>query len=296
MKKKPSLIFSILLNVLSNLETNEEHSINEISEKSGLHWQTVNDYIRILSHILKFSPKIKINDNNKIQIIKQSEFFDDLSISQKILVTLYESKSFDEKSSLKIKNVISDLDLDISLEELTAKQQIKQNPQDDKYFITKQGKVIVISLYSDMTKQIYNFDDNIAKYSGKEPFNEAIQNLNLKYTTIINQNNEILLQNRIIMLFLGKIGYKVEGVYGKASEFDLQDLTSGESLSDMVSYFQKGFNLKQTFQTDQEININVKKTDKISSSYEHFETEQIYKRLLENIKRRTNKKNVEVIR
>ena len=296
MKKKPSLIFSILLNVLSNLEVNEEHSINEISEKSGLHWQTTNEYLRILTHLLKFSPKIKINDNNKIQVIKQSEFLDNLSISQRILVTLYESKSFGEKSSIRIKNVITDLDLDISLEELTAKQQIKKIPRDDKYFITKQGKVIVISLYSDMTKQIYNLDDNTDNYSQKETFNETIEKLNLKYSTIINQNNEILLQNRIIMLFLGKLGYKFEGGYREATEFNLQELTSSESSSDILSYFQKRFNLKKTFQTYQEVNINIKTSDKISSDYEYSEFEEIYKILQENLKNKAKKKQIEVIR
>ena len=70
MKKKPSYIFSILLNILNNLKLEEGYSVNEISEKSGLHWKSTKEYLDLLIHLFRFAPKIMINDNNKVQIIR----------------------------------------------------------------------------------------------------------------------------------------------------------------------------------------------------------------------------------
>ncbi|HEA71097.1 hypothetical protein LCGC14_0943900 [marine sediment metagenome] len=293
MKKKPSLIFSILMNVLSNLEVNEEYSINEISEKTGLHWQTVNEYLRTLTHLLDFSPKIKINNNNKIQIQKKSEFFDNLSVGQRILVTLYESKSFDEKSSMRIRKVFPNPIVEVFLEKLTAKQQIKKISEEEKYFITKQGKIVVISLYSELTNKIFNFDEIVDEKIQNEVHSEAIDKLNSKFNIIINQNKEILIQNSmLVMLFLGKLGYNPEKPYGKASEFFMESSTSGDSFSDVFSNVQKRFSL----QTDQEININIKTSDKVSSNYDYYEFGEIYKEISGRLKRKEKMKHNEDIR
>ncbi len=293
MKKKPSLIFSILMNVLSNLETNDEYSINEISEKSGLHWQTTNEYIRILTHILKSSPKIKINDNNKIQIIKRSEFFENLSVGQRILVMLYESKSFDEKSAMRIKNVISDPELEVTLEKLSAKEQIRKVSPEDKFFITKQGKIVVIGLYSDNSSQIFSFDENSGEDFLNEVSSEAIEKLNLKYNKLVNQNNEILMQNRLIMLFLANLGQNVESSQEK---FVSEDITSGKAFTGLNQYFQKIFSLKKTYQNEREININIKTTDEGSLNYQYSDLEVFYKTFLLHSKKQENEKSIEVIR
>ncbi len=285
------------MNVLSNLKINEEYSINEISEKSGLHWQTANDYLRILSHLLKFSPKIKINDNNKIEVISHSDFFERLSINQRILVTLYESKAFNEKSAIRIKKIISDPDLEIYLEELTSKEQIKKNTSEDEYFITNRGKTVVISLYSDITQDIFSFDYDIEEISQMETSKENTEKINLQNNMIINQNNEIMEQNKIIMFLLGNLVYKGERKYEKASELDLEHLTSSESIHNLINSFQKSLLLKNTFQTDQEVNIKIKRSDKVTSDYEYTEINEISKKFLDALKRKIEKKqNMEVIR
>jgi predicted transcriptional regulator len=156
MKKKPSMIFSILINTLNNLKQNEEYSINEISEKSGLHWQTANEYLRTLLYLFKFSPKFIINDKDKIEIINHSEVYKDLSKSQKILLYLYESKAFNPDTSISLDDYFESNDLETYVEELIAKEQIERIPEEEQYFLTKAGKLLVISIYSRIEKSLFD--------------------------------------------------------------------------------------------------------------------------------------------
>ncbi len=193
MKKKPSAIFSILINILNNLNISEEYSINEISEKSGLHWKTTKEYLDLLLHLFRFSPKIKYNgENNKIQILNHSNHFEDLSLSQKILVNLYENRSFDDNSALKIKDYILNNDIDLYLEELLAKEHIYEVPDSKKYYITKAGKINVLEIYSEITKEIFNIQIP-EEIQEKSVFDE-----NKIIKKLIKQNNDILIQTKLL--------------------------------------------------------------------------------------------------
>ena len=182
MKKKPSQIFSILLNVLNNLNLKENYSINEISEISGLHWNTTKEYIDLLIHILKFAPQIKLDENNKVQIRQHSKIFDDLTLNQKILVSLYENKAFNENSAINLKELFQVENLDNYLEDLTVKEQIIQVNNKDQYFITKRGKMMVIELFSEITSSIFT-------ESGKDKQIESELDTKSYLKTIVRQNN-----------------------------------------------------------------------------------------------------------
>lgn len=193
MKKKPSAIFSILINILNNLNISEEYSINEISEKSGLHWKTTKEYLDLLLHLFRFSPKIKYNgENNKIQILNHSNHFEDLSLSQKILVNLYENRSFDDNSALKIKDYILNNDIDLYLEELLAKEHIYEVPDSEKYYITKAGKINVLEIYSEITKEIFNIQ------IPEEIQEKSVLDENKIIKKLIKQNNDILIQTKLL--------------------------------------------------------------------------------------------------
>lgn len=193
MKKKPSAIFSILINILNNLNISEEYSINEISEKSGLHWKTTKEYLDLLLHLFRFSPKIKYNgENNKIQILNHSNHFEDLSLSQKILVNLYENRSFDDNSALKIKDYILNNDIDLYLEELLAKEHIYEVPDSKKYYITKAGKINVLEIYSEITKEIFNIQ------IPEEIQEKSVLDENKIIKKLIKQNNDILIQTKLL--------------------------------------------------------------------------------------------------
>lgn len=193
MKKKPSAIFSILINILNNLNISEEYSINEISEKSGLHWKTTKEYLDLLLHLFRFSPKIKYNgENNKIQILNHSNHFEDLSLSQKILVNLYENRSFDDNSALKIKDYILNNDIDLYLEELLAKEHIYEVPDSKKYYITKAGKIHVLEIYSEITKEIFNIQ------IPEEIHEKSVLDENKIIKKLIKQNNDILIQTKLL--------------------------------------------------------------------------------------------------
>lgn len=189
-KKKPSEIFSILINILNNLDLEKKYTINEISKKSGLHWQTTNEYIKILKHIQLFSPKINVQDNEKIQVVNFSEKFKDIPISQRILVTLYDNKAFNEASSIEIEKIIDESDISYFLSDLLSKEHILKATKENRYFISKKGKINVISFYSNQTKDIFNIYN-----SSEEPFDEP---------GIYDIMNDIKEQNKLILYFLTK--------------------------------------------------------------------------------------------
>lgn len=186
MKKKPSMIFSILINILNNLDLEKEYSINEISDISGLHWKTTKDYLDILIHLLKFTPQIKYNEiTKKIQILNQSQYFEELSTDQKILLSLYQNKAVNKESSLKVENYIPNFFPSIEMEKLKRNKKIEIDENTNGYYLTRSGKISVIAIYSDITNKIFDLEES----------EDNLDHLKLddfqKLDYVINQNKEI---------------------------------------------------------------------------------------------------------
>ncbi len=193
MRKKPRTIFSVLLNILNNLDVNNEYSINEISDKAGLHWKTTEEYLEILFNIIRFIPKTKLNEENgKIVIEKHSNYYEELTLSQKILVNLYEHKAFDEKSAVPIEYFNSTVDLEIYVEDLILKEQIAKIDEDDYYFILQEGKKIAFSIFSQITAEIFSID---AETKLKD---QEIGNLGSEFNEINRKYDELIVNYRII--------------------------------------------------------------------------------------------------
>ncbi|MHA2008931.1 MAG: hypothetical protein ACXABO_12245 [Promethearchaeota archaeon] len=204
MKKKPSVIFSILINTLNNLDLNTEYSVNEISEKSGLHWQTTNEYLKILMELIKFSPKIKLNvDNNKFRIIEHSDFFKKLSINQQILIHLYENKAYNAENALRIDQIYPSVEEETFLNDLLLKKQIRYDSTNGKYYLTKMGKSLVISIYSDLSKGIFNFTEiHSETKSPDQKYLTLIEKLVQQNERITNQVNLISSHNKRLLTLL----------------------------------------------------------------------------------------------
>lgn len=304
MKKKPSEIFSILINTLNNLDNKKQYSINEISEKSGLHWQTVNEYLKVLTHIQIFSPIININESNKVQITNHSKFLKNLAINQKILLTLYENKAFDENSSLKIENFILDSDLEIYLEELIAKDQIKISNRSDMYYITNNGKINVISLYSEMSKAIFDIYNTSQEISENAEFYEILNYMKQQNKFLINQYNELQEQNRMILILISSLIKGIEQNLDVRTDLDLPGYHHEPKFPPYLHIFDnfqpkviKHF--KKSFQTNEEsnlsINFNIKRN--LSSDFEVLEDFNDIECFLKFIREKSRKsKNIEVIK
>ncbi len=304
MKKQPSQIFSILINLLNNLDLEKEYSINEISEKSGLHWKTTNDYMKILNYLQSFSPKIKINDKNKIQIINYSEAFNKLSLSQKILVSLYENKAINEKSALLIEKIFIDADIQISLEDLVAKENIKKTSEDSKYYITKRGKLNVISFYSDITKSIFKIYDLEQESSINVESNDFQNHLKQQNEILVKQYHEIKEQNNLILFLFTNL---IKGFERDSLERVDKERPKFHGLANLQLYLHSfGLlknlptkNIKKIYRTNQESNFsfNFNVSQRNSSDYEISEdinyTEDLPKLFIKNIKQN---KDVKVLR
>ena len=189
MKKKPLTIFSVLMNVLNSLDTKKSYSVNEISEKTGLHWNTTKHYLDILVFLQNFSPKISSKDN-KTQVLEKSNFFKELNIDKKILFNLYENNAFDEFSAISIKEVLPHINIQQDLDELVAKEKIMQINESDKFLITRTGKIDILNLYSSFTEEIFKSSRN----EREEKFEYLKENDDIKQ--IIKQNSELISLNK----------------------------------------------------------------------------------------------------
>ena len=101
MKRKPIDITTGLLNIFNSFQTNRDYNINEIRQKTGLHWQTISDYILLIQLIQEFGTKIKINPiTKKIRIMSSSNHMKFLTLEEQIVTFLFIEKAFDETNSI----------------------------------------------------------------------------------------------------------------------------------------------------------------------------------------------------
>ena len=99
MKRKPIQIMAGLINALNSFPNDKEYSINKIHDETNYHWNTVNDYIKLIILVKKFAPELKImKETNEIVIIKQSPYFKTLNEMEQFVLYLFISRAFDKQS------------------------------------------------------------------------------------------------------------------------------------------------------------------------------------------------------
>jgi hypothetical protein len=106
MKRKPIEIVGTLLNGLNSLNKNGKYSINEIHEKTGFHYNTVKEYMKLINLIQCFSPRIEMNLNsNKISIKEYAPFTTTFNDTQQLELMLFVNRALSEESAKNIKEL-----------------------------------------------------------------------------------------------------------------------------------------------------------------------------------------------
>lgn len=101
MRRKPIQIMAGLINALNSYSKDEEYSINKIHEDTNYHWNTVNDYVKLILLVKNFAPDLKLrNETNDMVITKHSPYFKNLDEMEQLIVYLFNSKAFDEQSAI----------------------------------------------------------------------------------------------------------------------------------------------------------------------------------------------------
>ncbi|MBD3213337.1 MAG: hypothetical protein GF311_12075 [Candidatus Lokiarchaeota archaeon] len=159
MKRKPIQIMAGLINALNPLSKNQNYSINQIHEETNYHWNTVNDYIKLINLVKKFAPDLKIDDKtNEIKIKKQSPYFKNLKKLEQLILYLFISKAFNEESSINKNEIKLNYDSNLDLNE-EAKEFIKQSNEGEIY-LTLKGKFKAQGIFSSLYKKMIDFIEN----------------------------------------------------------------------------------------------------------------------------------------
>src|SRR6056297_3548075 len=103
MKRKPIDIISNLINGLNSLKKNSDCSINEIHEKTGFHYNTVKDYVKILTLVQCFAPKIHLDlEKNQLSVSKYSPYIKTLGKLEQLCLMLFANKAFNKEAATNI--------------------------------------------------------------------------------------------------------------------------------------------------------------------------------------------------
>jgi len=101
---------------------------------------------------------LKFDMKNKLKIINRSKIYEELTINQKILTILYDNKAFNANDSIILEEILPNIDISMNIEDLLSKNLIFID-ENGSYYISKRGKILVNSLYSDLTKKIFEIPE-----------------------------------------------------------------------------------------------------------------------------------------
>lgn len=218
MKRKPIEIMAGLINALNSFSTNEEYSINKIHEETNYHWNTVNDYIKLIMLVKNFAPDLKFNkETNELNIINQSPFFKQLKGMQQLVLYLFISKAFNEGSAIQKEHIRYS---DGSVPEISQKFEEYIHLTDNKrYYLSLKGKFraqgILASIYGKMSDFIEKEQENSAEPkanrwlvnfygSEKQTYLEKIKKAKEEKVTQMRQKDETNKSERNIPLEIYK--------------------------------------------------------------------------------------------
>jgi hypothetical protein len=102
MRKNPLEIILSLVHNLNLLKENKEYNINEFKElcKLDIHWRTIKRYLKIISIIQNYSPRIRIDDTRFH--IRFSGFYNSLNEKERVVLYLYQKRALTLEDAVKI--------------------------------------------------------------------------------------------------------------------------------------------------------------------------------------------------
>lgn len=145
------------------------NGINEIHEKTGYHWETIQDYIISLSFIQIFGQKIQYNPlTRRIKIARDPEYMEFLPKNDALLIFLFRNRIFNEDSAIGhilVQNkfgsqAISSLERTGSITTTTGKSK-------DLLYLSRKGKFKAQATLASINKEMGDFIDA----GGKTAFN-----------------------------------------------------------------------------------------------------------------------------
>ena len=163
------------MNAFNSFKTNEEYSINKIKEKTGLHWETIHDYIVLTKLFDEFCPQIEFNPKTKkVKIIQPSKSLLKRNFEDQMIVYLFTERNFDEKSSCEIQKLkINPSKEDIKKLKASKYFEFALNKPESIY-LTKSGKFKAQGILSSLHGEMSEFLDKKADIEGEGTTNEII--------------------------------------------------------------------------------------------------------------------------
>lgn len=222
MKRKPIQIMAGLINALNSFPNDKEYSINKIHDETNYHWNTVNDYIKLIILVKKFAPKLKImKETNEIVIIKQSPYFKTLNEMEQFVLYLFISRAFDKQSVIDKKKIILNNGFNLQISE-EFKELIKCT-SDDGYYLSLKGKFRAQGILASIYKNMVDFIENKIDISSEKISENWLLNF---YGD--NKNS-----------YLEKIkNLKVKNIQERKSE-EVEDLTEKNQLNEIMKFSKK---------------------------------------------------------
>ncbi len=138
MRRNPQEIIMLLADTFKQLKTGDLASIKETRDRTGLHYETIQNYTEIIEYIQTSMPKISYEKEHGIRILVQP----DLKISRmdELILYLFDSGAFREAMSVEAP-IWTSIDI---IHEATEKGALVN--QSDKYFLTSQGILYGVDL------------------------------------------------------------------------------------------------------------------------------------------------------
>lgn len=222
MKRKPIQIMAGLINALNSFPNDKEYSINKIHDETNYHWNTVNDYIKLIILVKKFAPELKImKETNEIVIIKQSPYFKTLNEMEQFVLYLFISRAFDKQSVIDKKKIILNNGFNLQISE-EFKELIKCT-SDDGYYLSLKGKFRAQGILASIYKNMVDFIENKIDISSEKISENWLLNF---YGD--NKNS-----------YLEKIkNLKVKNIQERKSE-EVEDLTEKNQLNEIMKFSKK---------------------------------------------------------
>lgn len=222
MKRKPIQIMAGLINALNSFPNDKEYSINKIHDETNYHWNTVNDYIKLIILIKKFAPELKImKETNEIVIIKQSPYFKTLNEMEQLVLYLFISRAFDKQSVIDKKKIILNNGFNLQISE--EFKELINCTSDDGYYLSLKGKFHAQGILASIYKNMVDFIENKIDISSEK----------------ISENWLLNFYGDDKNSYLEKIkNLKVKNIQERKSE-EVEDLTEKNQLNEIMKFSKK---------------------------------------------------------
>lgn len=162
MKRKPINIFSGLFNAFNALDESSEYNINEIKERTGFHWETIQDYLILMKFFELFAPKIHYDPaTGKIKKFSNSIFSKSMAVNEKILMLLFSRKIFERESALSL-DILKRKFHFTNTNFISNSQYFEQFIQNGKkkVFLTRKGKFKAQAVFASISREMGDFIDS----------------------------------------------------------------------------------------------------------------------------------------